>query len=53
MNMANHIFILKGRKRKYKKRTSQRAALGIIAEKLELYKRREAARSYNSDYTST
>ena len=35
MNMANHIFILKGRKRKYKKRTSPRAALDIIAEKYE------------------
>lgn len=35
MNMANEIFILKGRKRKYKKRTSQRAALDTIAEKYE------------------
>ena len=35
MNMANEIFILKGRKRKYKKRTSQRAALDIISEKYE------------------
>lgn len=35
MNMANEILFLKGRKRKYKKRTSQRAALDIIAEKYE------------------
>ena len=35
MSMANEVFILKGRKRKYKKRASQRAALDIIAEKYE------------------